>query len=213
MTTTDMVRILGIDPGLTRCGVGVVEGPSSRARLVAAACVRTAADLPIEQRLHQLYRALSEAVKVHMPTAIAVERVLFTANVRTAMATGQAAGIALLVAAEAGLDVHAYSPNEIKQTVTGDGAADKEAVAAMVTRQLHLAAPPTPVDVTDAIAVALTHVARSRLASLSARSGQAGVLVEASRQAAQAAKGGWEALLGDRIPAASSRPSTARRRS
>ena len=213
MSTTDIVRILGIDPGLTRCGVGVVEGPSSRAQLVAATCVRTAADLPIEQRLHQLHRALSEAVEAHRPTAIAVERVLFTSNVRTAMATGQAAGIALLVAAEAGLDVHAYSPNEIKQTVTGDGAADKQAVAAMVTRQLHLAEPPKPVDVTDAIAVALTHVARSRLASLTARSGQDTVLAEAAQQAARATKGGWETLLGDRIPAATSRTSTTRRRS
>ena len=193
-----LVRVLGVDPGLTRCGLAVVEGPSSRPTLVFEQCVRTDANLPLEQRLLALSEAIEAAVALHHPQTVAVERVLFSANVRTAMATGQAAGIALLAAARAGAPVRSYSPNEVKQTVTGDGGADKDAVGRLVAAQLRLAAVPGPADVADAAAVALTHLARSRVDALAATTPAAGVLAEAQRHADRAARGGWAAVLADR---------------
>lgn len=161
MATRGGVRVLGVDPGLTRCGVGVVDGPASRPRMVAHACLRTTTDTPLEQRLLQVHDALVALVEEHRPDVVAVERVLFGVNVRTAMATGQAAGAALLAAARAGVPVVAYSPNDVKLSVTGDGGADKDGVARMVVAQLGLAEAPRPVDVTDALAVAITHLARA----------------------------------------------------
>jgi crossover junction endodeoxyribonuclease RuvC len=191
-------RVLGVDPGLTRCGLGIVEGPSSRPVLVHESCVRTDRDLPLERRLLALAEAIEDAVATYRPDAVAVERVLFTANVRTAMATGQAAGVALVAAARVGTPVHAYSPNEVKLTVTGDGAAEKDAVGRLVAAQLRLAAPPTPADVADALAVALTHLARSRVAALATATPAADALADAHRRASRAARGGWEAVLAAR---------------
>ena len=182
-----VVTVLGVDPGLTRCGVGVVRGPSSRMTLLAHDCVRTSADTPIELRLLALHDRLTEMIAEFRPDVLAFERVLFQANVRTAMATGQAAGAAMLAGARAGIPVVPYSPNEVKLAVTGDGAADKDGVARMVVAQLRLAAPPRPVDVTDALAVAITHLARARTAA-AAR----------SRPAPVATSGGatsWEAVI------------------
>lgn len=160
-----MVTVLGVDPGLTRCGIGVVRGPSSGMVMVAHDCVRTSADTPIELRLLALHDRLTALIDEHRPDVLALERVLFQANVRTAMATGQAAGAAMLAGARAGIPVVPYSPNEVKLAVTGDGAADKDGVARMVVAQLRLAAAPRPVDVTDALAVAITHLARARTAT------------------------------------------------
>lgn len=192
------LRVLGVDPGLTRCGLVVLDGPSGRPTLVSQQCVRTAADRPLEQRLLALSEAIEAAVAEHRPHAVAVERVLFSANVRTAMATGQAAGVALLAAARAGAPVCAYSPNEVKQTVTGDGGADKDAVGRLVAAQLRLAVMPGPADVADAAAVALTHLARSRVDALAAATPAAGALAEAQRHAQRAARGGWAAVLAER---------------
>ena len=182
-----MVTVLGVDPGLTRCGVGVVRGPSSRMELLAHDCVRTTADTPIELRLLAVHDRLTELIELHRPDVLAFERVLFQANVRTAMATGQAAGAAMLAGARAGIPVVPYSPNEVKLAVTGDGAADKDGVARMVVAQLRLAAPPRPVDVTDALAVAITHLAQARTAG-----------VARSDRSALATSGGatsWEAVI------------------
>lgn len=191
--------VLGVDPGLTRCGVGAIRGPVQRPSLLLATCIRTAADLPIELRLLHLHTELRRIIAEVGPTAVAVERVLFSGNVRTAMPTGQAAGIALLVAAEAGLPVVAYSPNEVKQTVTGDGGADKDAVARLVAAQLGLDAPPRPVDVTDALAVAITHLAHSRGPAAAALATPARAVLEAAQeQARRAGRGGWEAVVGAR---------------
>jgi crossover junction endodeoxyribonuclease RuvC len=191
--------VLGVDPGLTRCGIGVVRGPSARPTLVAAEVVRTPAGDAIESRLLALLTALRGIIRLHEPDVVAVERVLFNANTRTAMATGQAAGVALIAAAEAGLAVRAYGPTEVKSTVAGDGGADKAAVAQLVAAQLRLAAPPTPVDVTDALAVALTDLARGRVTALAVGTSAAGALADAHRAAARAARGGWEAVLGERV--------------
>ena len=188
--------VLGVDPGLTRCGVGAIVGPASAPRLVLAECIRTPAQMPLEQRLLALHEELRRVLAAVSPVAVAVERVLFSGNVRTAMPTGQAAGIALLVAAEHGLPVVAYSPNEVKQTVTGDGRAEKEAVARMVAAQLGLDAPPRPVDVTDALAVAVTHLAHSRGPGAAAIATPARAALEAAAtEAVRAGRGGWEAIL------------------
>jgi crossover junction endodeoxyribonuclease RuvC len=193
-------RVLGVDPGLTRCGIGVVDGPSARPSLVAATCIRTDRDLPHERRLLAVHDAIVAAVEEHRPDAVAVERVLFSVNVRTAMATGQAAGVALLAAARAGTPVHAYSPSDIKLTVAGSGTADKGAVARLVAAQLRVTDVPGPPDVADALAVALTHLARSRVATTAASTPAAAALAEAATAAARARRGGWEAVLADRIP-------------
>jgi len=198
--------ILGVDPGLTRCGVGAVRGPAERPQLVLAHCITTPPSWPIEQRLLHLHRELSRLIAEVSPVGVAVERVLFSGNVRTAMPTGQAAGVALLAAAEHGLPVVAYSPNEVKQTVAGDGRADKQAVARLVAAQLGLDEPPRPVDVTDALAVAITHLAYSRgpVASTVATPARA-ALEEAAAEAGRAGRGGWEAVVAARTGTARTR--------
>ncbi|MCC5947403.1 MAG: crossover junction endodeoxyribonuclease RuvC [Nitriliruptoraceae bacterium] len=192
------MRVLGVDPGLTRCGIGVVEGSASSPSLVDHGVIRTGTDLALEQRLLQVHDAIVAAIERHRPDAVAVERVLFSANVRTAMATGQAAGVALVAAARAGIPVTPYSPNQVKQTVAGSGSADKQAVGRLVAAQLRLDAPPRPADVADALAVALTHLAFSRLEQATGTSGAAAALRAAQHDAGRRTRGGWEAHLAAR---------------
>ncbi len=205
------IRVLGVDPGLTRCGVGLITGPVSNPRAEHFECIRTTAELPLEQRLLFVHDALAAVVAAFRPHVVAVEQVLFSTNVRTAMATGQAAGVALLSAAEAQLPVVAYSPTQIKATVAGSGTADKDAVARMVAAQLSMASPPRPVDVSDALAVGLTHLARSRMTTAARGTAAARQLEDARVSAARAARNGWEAVLGDRIAASEARSSGAQR--
>lgn len=155
-------RVLGVDPGLTRCGLGVVTGPPARPEALATEVVSTSGDERPERRLLRLHLAVAAAIEAHAPDVVACERVLFSKNVRTAMATGQAAGVVLLAAAEAGLEVATYAPTDVKLSVAGHGGADKDAVSRMVTAQLRLGATPRPADVADALAVALTHLLRAR---------------------------------------------------
>jgi crossover junction endodeoxyribonuclease RuvC len=191
--------VVGIDPGLTRCGVGAVQGPAHRPTLIDVLCVTTPVAQPVEERLDLLHQALAAFLTRVRPQGVAVERVLFSGNARTAMATGQAAGVALLAAAQLGIPVISYSPNEVKQTVTGDGRADKQAVARLVAAQLGLDAPPRPVDVTDALAVAITHLAHSR--GLLARLGTPArsQLEQATAEARQRSQGGWERVAAARV--------------
>lgn len=156
-----MTRILGVDPGLTRCGVGVIEGQiGSPISLVGVGVILTSPDTPLEQRLLQLEEQLTEWVELHRPDVIAVERVFSQLNVRTVMGTGQASGIALLVAARAGIRVVMHTPSEVKAAVTGTGRANKAQVAEMVRRLLQLEVIPKPVDSTDALALAICHLWR-----------------------------------------------------
>jgi crossover junction endodeoxyribonuclease RuvC len=193
--------VIGVDPGLTRCGVGVVAGPAHRPTLVEASCITTSLDDPIELRLLRLRDELQAIVARVGASALAVERVLFSGNARTAMPTGQAAGIALLVAADHGLPVVAYSPNEVKQTVAGDGRADKQAVARLVAAQLRLDTPPRPVDVTDALAVAITHLAHARGAAPTGVATPARAAMEAAAaEARRSGRGGWAAVAASRGP-------------
>lgn len=152
------MRVLGIDPGLTRCGIGVVERTKAN-RLVLVDCgvIRTDSQIPLHERLLALDEELQGWIKKMRPDAIAVERVFSQLNVRTAMATGQAAGVALLIAAKAGLPIELHTPTEVKAAVTGSGRAGKEQVAKMVVRILSLSEAPKPVDTTDALALAICH--------------------------------------------------------
>lgn len=159
----EVARVLGIDPGLTRCGFGVVAGPPASPEVVDVQVLRTGADEPLAQRLQAVYTGLGAAIESHRPTVVAVEQVLFSKNVRTAMVTGQAMGVALLAAAEAGLPVATYAPTQVKLTVAGHGGASKDGVARMVAAQLGLAEGPSPADAADALAVALCHLASARI--------------------------------------------------
>ena len=155
------MRVLGIDPGLTRCGVGVVDGGIGRPlSMVEVGVVRTAADLPIEQRLLLISRGIEAWIDATSPDAIAVERVFAQANVKTVMGTAQVSGLALVAAASRGIPVTMHTPSEVKAAVTGNGNADKAQVGAMVTRLLRLDAPPKPADAADALALAICHIWR-----------------------------------------------------
>jgi crossover junction endodeoxyribonuclease RuvC len=156
-----VTRVLGVDPGLTRCGVGVIEGEiGSPISLLGVGVIRTSPETPLEQRLLQLEEQLTTWVEQYRPDVIAVERVFAQLNVRTVMGTGQASGIALLVAARAGIRVALHTPSEVKAAVTGTGRANKAQVAEMVRRLLHLDVIPKPVDSTDALALAICHLWR-----------------------------------------------------
>jgi len=157
------MRVLGVDPGLTRCGLGVVEGDSGRTlTLVDVDVVRTSTDEPVAQRLVRLEQAIERWLRLHHPDAVAVERVFSQHNVRTVMGTAQASGVALVAAARAGIPVALHTPSEVKAAVTGSGRAGKPQVAAMVTRVLRLPAPPRPADAADALALAICHLWRGQ---------------------------------------------------
>ncbi|WP_322409133.1 crossover junction endodeoxyribonuclease RuvC [Microbacterium invictum] len=178
------LRVLGVDPGLTRCGVGVVDVAADRsARLVYVGVIRTEADAPIEFRLAALAAGLRDVVRAHDPAAVAVERVFAQHNRQTVMGTAQASGIALLVAGEAGIPAATHTPTEVKAAVTGYGAADKRQVQTMVARVLRLDALPQPADAADALALALCHAWRR---GSSAAGPAAGALTPAQQRWADA---------------------------
>jgi crossover junction endodeoxyribonuclease RuvC len=156
------VRVLGIDPGLTRCGVGVVDvAPNRTATLVDVTVLRSSPDLPLEQRLLLLSRGLEEMMDRHKPAFVAIERVFAQHNVRTVMGTAQISGVALLLAAQRGLTVTLHTPSEVKAAITGYGSADKAQVGAMVARVLGLSEVPKPADAADALALAICHAWRT----------------------------------------------------
>jgi crossover junction endodeoxyribonuclease RuvC len=164
------MRVLGVDPGMTRCGVGVVDGaPGRTLSLAHVAVVRTDAEFDVGQRLVILADALAEAVARFRPDVVAVERVFAQHNVRTVMGTAQVAGLAIVAAARAGVPVALHTPSEVKAAVTGSGSADKAQVGAMVTRLLKLSEAPRPADAADALALAICQIwrghAQARIAS------------------------------------------------
>jgi crossover junction endodeoxyribonuclease RuvC len=160
--------VLGIDPGVSRCGYGVVRREGARFRAVAYGVIRTPPRDELPTRLATLLRELDALMVEFPPSAVAVERVLFQVNTRTAMSVGQASGLALALAGRAGVPVVHYSPNEVKLAVAGDGNAGKYEVQQMVTRLLELAAIPDPPDAADALALALCHWWRAPLAAAGA---------------------------------------------
>lgn len=161
--------MLGIDPGLTRCGIGIVDVDRTRhATLVHVGVVRTPVDADLSVRLAAVAAGIRSVIEEHQPDAVAVERVFAQHNVQTVMGTAQASGVALLIAAEAGLPAATHTPSEVKAAVTGYGSADKRQVQSMIARILRLDAPPRPADAADALAIALCHAWRRGPAAVGA---------------------------------------------
>jgi crossover junction endodeoxyribonuclease RuvC len=159
-------RVMGVDPGLTRCGIGVVDGSVGRPlTLVDVRVARTPADLDVAKRLRLLEEAFEAAITEHRPDVVAIERVFSQHNVRTVMGTAQASAVAMLVAARHGIDVRLHTPSEVKAAVTGSGRADKAQVGQMVTRLLRLDAMPKPADAADALALAICQIWRGGAAN------------------------------------------------
>lgn len=170
------MRVLGVDPGLTRCGLGVVDGGAGRtARCVAVDVLRTPGDAELAQRLLAVADAVEDWLDRYAPDVVAVERVFSQHNVRTVMGTAQAGGVVALAAARRRLPVAFHTPSEVKAAVTGSGRADKAQVTAMVTRVLSLTTRPHPADAADALALAVCHLWRApmleKLAEARQRSG------------------------------------------
>jgi crossover junction endodeoxyribonuclease RuvC len=182
------LRVLGIDPGLTRCGIGVVDVTSTRrAALVHFGVIRTPVDMPLEQRLLLIGQGIAAVLDEYEPAAVALERVFAQHNLRTVMGTAQASGVALHAAASRGLAVGLHTPSEVKAAVTGYGAAEKKQVGVMVARILGLDAVPTPADAADALALAICHAWRAPTAT---------VVGAAARRAAGAAASGAVSAAG-----------------
>jgi crossover junction endodeoxyribonuclease RuvC len=158
------VRVLGVDPGLTRCGVGVVDGgPGLSPTLVEVTVVRTPSDADIARRLMSVADSVEDMIDRLRPGVVAIERVFSQSNVRTVMGTAQAAGVVALAAARRGIPVAWHTPSEVKAAVSGNGRADKAQVTTMVTRLLKLTESPRPADAADALALAICHLWRSPL--------------------------------------------------
>jgi crossover junction endodeoxyribonuclease RuvC len=182
------MRVLAVDPGLTRCGLAAVDGRAGRrVELVAVDVVRTPAHADLAERLLGIGEAVEGWLDQLRPDVLAVERVFSQHNVRTVMGTAQAAGVAVLAAARAGIPVAMHTPSEVKAAVTGSGRAGKEQVATMVTRILRLPAAPTPADASDALALAICHLWRDGTSAVPVR-GTAAVVTPAQRRWVEAAR-------------------------
>ncbi|GAB2687988.1 crossover junction endodeoxyribonuclease RuvC [Nocardia thraciensis] len=172
------VRVMGVDPGLTRCGLSIVEGGLGRqVTALDVDVVRTPADMDLAERLMHVADAAEHWMDTHRPVAVAIERVFSQHNVRTAMGTAQAGGVIALAAARRGIPVAFHTPSQVKAAVTGNGSADKAQVTAMVTRILGLRRVPKPADAADALALAICHCWRApmldRMAKAEALAAQA----------------------------------------
>ncbi|WP_019203169.1 crossover junction endodeoxyribonuclease RuvC [Tsukamurella sp. 1534] len=193
------MRVMGVDPGLTRCGLSVVEtGSGRRVTALDVDVVRTPSTMPLPERLLAVWTAAEYWMDTHEPDVIAVERVFAQHNVSTAMGTAQAGGVVALAAARRGIDVHFHTPSEVKAAVTGNGNAGKAQVTAMITRILGLQKAPEPADAADALALAVCHSWRapmiSRMAEAERRAAEQKKIYEqklaAQRRAQQKATGG-----------------------
>lgn len=152
------MKALGIDPGTAITGYGILEGESDSIRVVDYGCIRTSSKEPSSTRLKKIYSDIKKIISKYKPEYIVVERLFFGANTKTAMAVGQARGVIILAATQAGLEIAEYTPLEVKMALTGYGRADKNQIQQMVKRLLKLKAIPKPDDAADALAVALCHV-------------------------------------------------------
>ncbi|MDO5627929.1 MAG: crossover junction endodeoxyribonuclease RuvC [Mobilicoccus sp.] len=184
------MRVLAVDPGLTRCGLGVIEGRlGGPLHLVEVAVLRTPSGDPIHERLYNLQSQMEEWFVRHEPDAVAVERVFARSDVSTIMGTAQASALPMIAAARREIPLALHTPSEVKAAVTGNGRADKAQVTAMVTRILRLESPPKPADAADALALAVCHVwrggAQSRIdAAMAAAGGRHAAAAARSRRAA-----------------------------
>ena len=175
------MRVLGIDPGLTRCGIGVVDGDLGKPlTLIDVNVIKTTSTLPVWERLVTIEKGIDAWIEEHRPDAVAIERIFARSDVSTIMGTAQASGLAMVCAARRGIPVALHTPSEVKAAVSGNGRADKAQVGAMVTRILRLATMPKPADAADALALAITHIWRG---------GAQARIAEAQQRAALAAAG------------------------
>jgi crossover junction endodeoxyribonuclease RuvC len=158
--------VLGIDPGTAITGYGLVKGENDDLTLVTYGAIITSSDWPLPERLQRIYRELTALIEDRQPTAVAVEELFFSKNVRTALSVGQARGVALLAAANAGLPIHEYTPLQVKQAIAGYGRATKGQVQQMVKMLLALDSVPQPDDAADAIAVAICHLHSAKLTAM-----------------------------------------------
>ena len=158
--------VLGIDPGTAITGYGLVKGEGDDLTLVAYGAITTSSDRPLPERLQRIYRELTALIEDRQPTTVAVEELFFSKNVRTALSVGQARGVALLAAANAGLPIHEYTPLQVKQAIAGYGRATKNQVQQMVRMLLALDSVPQPDDAADAIAVAICHIHSAKLTAM-----------------------------------------------
>jgi crossover junction endodeoxyribonuclease RuvC len=161
--------VLGVDPGVARLGLAVVARRDRSPVIVWADTVRTPPDLPEAVRLHAISQAVRLTIAEHRPASVALERVAWNVNKVSAMAVARATGAVMAAAAEAGLAVEEYGSREVKNAVTGSGSADKEAIRSALVRLHGLADVPSQPDAADAVAIAVTHLVRSRLADAAAR--------------------------------------------
>ena len=158
--------VLGIDPGTAITGYGLVKGEDDELTLVTYGAITTSSDWPLPERLQRIYQELAALIEDQQPTAVAVEELFFSKNVRTALSVGQARGVALLAAANAGLPIHEYTPLQVKQAIVGYGRATKDQVQQMVRMLLALDSVPQPDDAADAIAVAICHIHSAKLTAM-----------------------------------------------
>ena len=185
------MRVLGVDPGLTRCGVGVVDGEPGRApTLVDVMVVRTGIELPLGERLLIISDAIDGWLERYAPDAVAVERVFSQHNVSSVMGTAQVGGIAMLAATRRGIPVAMHTPSEVKAAVTGNGRANKDQVTLMVTRLLRLTDSPSPADAADALALAMCHAWRAPAMAARAVAVSASAAGAAKARAASRGSGG-----------------------
>lgn len=157
------MRIIGIDPGTGILGFGVIDTDKGKTKLVTAGVIRTPANTPIDERLEEIFDGLSEIIAETKPDAMSIEKLFFSRNVTTAISVAQARGVAMLTGRKAGLPIAEYTPQQIKQTLSGYGKADKKQVQEMVRLQLGLTEVPKPDDCADALAAAITHYMMSRI--------------------------------------------------
>lgn len=156
------MRVMGIDPGLTRCGLSVVQAGRGRGVLpVSVGVVRTPSDVDLSERLLRISKAVGEWMDDYRPDVVAIERLFERGNVSTVIFTAHAVGVLILAAAERGIPVHHYTPSEVKKSISGNGRADKKQMTVMVTRILGLSEPPKPADAADALALAICHCWRA----------------------------------------------------
>jgi crossover junction endodeoxyribonuclease RuvC len=157
---------LGVDPGTALCGYGLVRAVGDEMELVTCGAISTPARTPLDRRLLKIHGELADLIRTYQPGEVAIEKLFFARNITTAIAVGHARGVAMLAAAQAGLPLFEYTPNEIKQAVSGYGGADKHQMQQMVRMLLHLDAVPKPDDAADAVAIAICHLQTSRLRNL-----------------------------------------------
>lgn len=167
------VRVMGIDPGLTRCGLSVVQAGRGRAVIpISVGVIRTPSDMDLGERLVRISRAVNEWLDDYRPDVVAIERVFERGNVSTVIHTAHAVGVLILAAAQRGIEVHHYTPSEVKKAISGNGRADKKQMTLMITRILGLSEAPKPADAADALALAVCHCWRAPALALTKQNEQ-----------------------------------------